>query len=233
MRSLFILLIIALIFSCGSNEDDEISAEISQAIENDQYKPPEDDLLTKEQIENYIRIRIQQQKQLEEDFNTSYQSSSHADSREKEELNTSIQDYIDAFRSLSENGNHLPTYLRSAKQLGFNTKEYAWVKNKIFATLRAYLADSSSVEAITIYENKLNELKSQSDATDVPHERHLIDQQIRIVTESMKYVRNQHNELSETERKNLRLLETYIPQIMEMRSEINELHRKMEMVDHE
>ena len=180
---------------------------------------------------NYIRIRAYQRDILKADLNRIAQKSNHGDQKRKEELNISIQDYVNAFRALSESGDHLSIYLTSAKKLGFNSKEYQWVKSTIFETLRAHWADSTSLATIRAYQNTLKDLYQQEKEIPDLQNQNLKEQQIRILTQSLEYIQQKHTPLNETELKNLQLMKEDIPQIVELKSEINELHRKLEMAN--
>ncbi len=228
-----VIIIIAFLSACNTNDDENLSKEISQAIKNDQYTPPENNQLTDEQIKNYILIRIQQRNTLHDYLSTYTQKSDSGKKTGKEENNISIQDYIKAFRTLSESREHLSTYITSAKKLGYNSKEYEWVKNTIFATMRAQWADSLSIATIKAYQNTLKDLQEQEKTCSKLQNQHLITQQIRILNESVEYIRHELTPLSETELINIKLLKKYIPHILQLKSEINELHQKLKMVNHE
>lgn len=233
MKKICFVLIIALLSACGAHDDDDLSKELSEAIEKDQYTPHECSLLTTEQIQYYIRIRALQRDILKADLNRATQKTNHVDQKGKEEINISIQDYINAFRALGESGEHLSIYLTSAKKLGLNSKEYQWVKNTIFETLRAHWADSASIATIKAYQNMLKNLYHQEKETPNLQTQNLITQQIRLLTKSLEYIQNKHTPLDETELLNLQLMKKYIPQIVKLKSDINELHQKLELANFE
>ena len=117
--------------------------DLMKEIEKDEYTAPEDGRLTEAQIQMYLKVREHEKKiaQVAKD-----EMKKHAENAEKKEK--SIAGMMEGFKALGSAADFMTADLRAAKDLGFNSKEYAWVKAQILAASTSVMAEKFS-ETIT------------------------------------------------------------------------------------
>ena len=113
------------------------TTDLMKEVAEDTYDAPEDGKLTDAQIQMYLKVREEEKKIARV---AREEAKQHAD-KAKESGEKSIAGMIQGFKTLGSVADLLTADLRAAKQLGYNTQEYLWVKEQVLAVSGAAMAD--------------------------------------------------------------------------------------------
>lgn len=146
-RTLVVCLSFALA-ACGAKKEADISkslketgtTELMEQVANDEYTPPADGRLTEGQVQMYLKTREHEKKIAQVAKNEMKQ---HAESAEKKG-DKSIAGMVEGFKALGSVADFMTADIRAAKELGYNTQEYLWVKQQILEVSTAAMAEKFS-----------------------------------------------------------------------------------------
>ncbi|HMC20519.1 MAG TPA: hypothetical protein VKL19_01605 [Thermoanaerobaculia bacterium] len=124
------------------------TVDLMKEVADDKYDPPKDGKLTEAQIQMYLKVR-KHEKDIAKVALADAQK--HADSADK--AKNSIAGVMEGFRTLSSAAQFATADIRAAKDLGFNTQEYLWVKMQV-----------TTVSATAFAEGMTNAMQVQQDA---------------------------------------------------------------------
>ncbi|HEX6176855.1 MAG TPA: hypothetical protein VF057_00740 [Thermoanaerobaculia bacterium] len=141
---------------------DKGTTELMNEAAEDSYDPPADGKLTDAQVKMYLKVREQEKKVAQV---AKQEMEQHAKKSEKKEK--SLAGMIEGFKALGSAADLLTADIRAAKQLGYNSQEYLWVKERILEVSGAALAESMN----TALDKQMNEAiaqtkKAADEATD-------------------------------------------------------------------
>lgn len=139
------------------------TTDLMKEVANDSYTPPEDGRLTDNQIQMYLKVREQEKKiaQVAKD-----ELKKHAEDAKKEG-EKSLGGMMDKFKALGSAADFMTADIRAAKDLGYNSQEYLWVKQQILAASTADMASKFNATMSANMEKAYAEAKKAHDeATD-------------------------------------------------------------------
>jgi hypothetical protein len=112
------------------------TTDLLKSVADDEYNPPADGRLTDAQVQMYLKVREQEKKiaQVAKD-----ELKKHAD-KAKESGEKSLSGMMEGLKGLGSVADMATADIRAAKDLGFNTQEYLWVKQQILAASTADMA---------------------------------------------------------------------------------------------
>ena len=110
--------------------------DLMKNVADDKYTPPTDGKLTDDQIKMYLKVR-EHEKQIVQVAKE--QMDAHAKAADKSK--NSLAGMMEGFKTLGSAADLATADIRAAKDLGFNTQEYLWVKGQILAASTAAFAD--------------------------------------------------------------------------------------------
>ena len=115
------------------------TTELMQEIAKDQYTPPADGRLTEAQVQMYLKVREHEKAiaQVAKD-----ELKQHADKADK--TKNPIAGMMQGIEALGSAADFFTADLRAAKDLGYNTQEYQWVKQSILTVSTTQLAKTFS-----------------------------------------------------------------------------------------
>ena len=116
------------------------TTDLMKEVANDEYTPPADGRLTDGQVQMYLKVREHEKKIAEV---AKEEMKKHAQAAEKKGDN-SIGGMLDGFKALGSAADFMTADIRAAKDLGYNTQEYLWVKQQILAASTAQMAEDFS-----------------------------------------------------------------------------------------
>jgi hypothetical protein len=116
------------------------TTELMKEVANDTYEPPADGKLTDAQVKMYLKVR-DQEKAIAKVAREEAQK--HADAA-KQKGEKSFAGMMEGFKTLGSVADFLTADVRAAKDLGFNTQEYMWVKTQILAASSTAVAEKFS-----------------------------------------------------------------------------------------
>jgi hypothetical protein len=109
---------------------------LNQAAE-DKYDAPKDGKLTDSQVQMYLKVR-EKEKAIAQVAKQQLQQ--HSDEAKKSG-EKSIAGMVEGFKGLGSVADFLTADIRAAKDLGYNTAEYQWVKGQILAVSAAAMGE--------------------------------------------------------------------------------------------
>lgn len=139
------------------------TTDLMKEIAKDEYTAPEDGRITEAQIQMYLKVREHEKKiaQVAKD-----EMKQHAEKAEKAG-EKSLAGLVQGLQAMGSAADFLTADLRAAKDLGYNTQEYVWVKGQIMAASTVAMAEKFN-EAMTANFDKAykDAKKAYDEATD-------------------------------------------------------------------
>jgi hypothetical protein len=120
------------------------TTDLMKQVADDQYTPPEDGRLSEGQIQMYLKVR-EHEKQIAKVAREELKK--HAESADKKG-DKSIGSFMEGMKALGSAADFMTADIRAAKELGYNTQEYLWVKQQVLAASTSVMAEKFS-EAIS------------------------------------------------------------------------------------
>jgi hypothetical protein len=116
------------------------TTDLMKEVANDEYNPPADGRLTEAQIQMYLKVR-EHEKQIAQVAKDELKK--HADSADKKG-EKSIGGFMEGMKALGSAADFMTADIRAAKDLGYNTQEYLWVKGQVLAASTSAMAQQFS-----------------------------------------------------------------------------------------
>jgi len=139
------------------------TTDLMKEVANDEYTPPADGRLTDAQVQMYLKVREHEKKIAEV---AKEEMKKHAEQAEKKGDN-SISGMLDGFKALGSAADFMTADIRAAKDLGYNTQEYLWVKQQILAASTSQMAEEFGKSMQANFEKAYADAKKAHDeATD-------------------------------------------------------------------
>jgi len=112
------------------------TVDLMKEVSKDKYDPPKDGKLTDAQVQMYLKVR-----EHEKDIAkvARQQLEQHAEAAKKAG-EKSLSGLMEGFKGLGSAAEFATADIRAAKDLGYNTQEYLWVKGQILAASTATMA---------------------------------------------------------------------------------------------
>lgn len=128
------------------------TVDLMKEVSKDKYTPPADGRLTDGQIQMYLKVR-QHEQDIAQVAKQKLQAD--ADASKKAGGEKSLSGLVAGFKGLSDAAEFLTADIRAAKDLGYNTQEYMWVKGKILeasaAAMTQKMTDAMSAQMDASY----------------------------------------------------------------------------------
>lgn len=139
------------------------TTDLMKEVANDTYDPPQDGRLTEAQVQMYLKVREHEKKIAEV---AKAELKKHSQEAEKKR-DKSLGGFMEGMKALGSAADFLTADIRAAKDLGFNTQEYLWVKQQILAASTAQMAEQFSNAMAANFDKAYAEAKKAHDeATD-------------------------------------------------------------------
>ena len=132
--------------------------DLMKEVGNDNYTPPEDGRLTEGQIAMYLKVREHEKTIAKVAKDEIQKHAKNAENKEK-----SIAGMIDGFKAMGSAADFLTADLRAAKDLGYNSQEYLWVKQQILAASTSVMAEKINETLTTNFDNAYEQAKKAYD----------------------------------------------------------------------
>jgi hypothetical protein len=129
--------------SISKNLDKVGTADLMKQVADDHYTAPQDGRLTEAQVQMYLKVRDQEKTIAQVAKEELKQHAAKADKKEK-----SLAGMMEGFKAIGSAADFMTADIRAAKQLGYNTQEYLWVKQQVLAASTAAMAEKVN-EAMT------------------------------------------------------------------------------------
>jgi hypothetical protein len=116
------------------------TTDLMKQVADDKYTAPADGRITDAQVQMYLKVREHEKKIAEV---AKAEMKQHAEDAKKQG-EKSIGGVFDAFKAMGSAADLLTADIRAAKDLGYNTQEYLWVKQQILAASTSQMAEQFS-----------------------------------------------------------------------------------------
>ncbi len=136
--------------------------DLAREVANDEYTAPDDGRLTDAQIQMYLKVREHEKKIAEV---AKAEMKKHAENAEKKEK--SLSGMLEGMKALGSAADFMTADIRAAKDLGYNSQEYLWVKTQILAASTSVMAEKFNETIAANFDKAYEEAKKAYDeATD-------------------------------------------------------------------
>lgn len=179
MRRIKVLAVTAMmalaLTACGAKEkldeaniaddlSDRGTRELLEEAAEDNYEPPADGRLSANQIDMYMKVREHEKKIADV---ARKELEKKAGAVKENEGKASLANMMDAFSAVGSMADIATADIRAAKDLGFNTAEYQWVKQQVLGAAGWELTRKSGQALQAMMDTNYAQLKKQHDeATD-------------------------------------------------------------------
>lgn len=133
--------------------------DLMKDVSKDKYNPPSDGRLTESQIQMYLKVR-EHEKAIAQVAKREAQT--HADAAKKAG-EKSITGMMEGFKTLGSAADMFTADIRAAKDLGYNTQEYLWVKGQVMAASTAALTSKMAEATNASFDTAYAQMKKSYD----------------------------------------------------------------------
>ena len=139
------------------------TTDLMKKVADDKYTAPADGKLTDAQVQMYLKVR-EHEKQIAQVAKQEAQQ--HADAAKKAG-DKSLAGLVEGFKTMGSVADLVTADIRAAKDLGYNTQEYLWVKGQILAVSTAAMGEKMGEATSAGMDKTIAETKKAYDeATD-------------------------------------------------------------------
>jgi hypothetical protein len=133
--------------------------DLMKDVSKDKYEAPADGKLTDAQMQMYLKVR-EHEKAIAQVAKKEAQA--HADAANKAG-DKSIAGMIEGFKTMGSAADMLTADIRAAKDLGYNTQEYLWVKGQVMAASSAAMMSKLADATNASFDSAYTEMKKSYD----------------------------------------------------------------------
>ena len=139
---------------------DKGTTELLNEAAKDEYNPPADGRLTDSQVQMYLKVREHEKKiaQVAKD-----ELKQHAEKADKSG-EKSLAGLMEGFKAMGSVADVLTADIRAAKELGYNSAEYSWIKEKVLEASGSAVGQKMAQAMNAQFEKAYAEAKKAHDA---------------------------------------------------------------------
>jgi hypothetical protein len=145
--------------SISQDLDKHGTMDLMKDVGKDKYNPPADGKLTDSQMQMYLKVR-EKEKAIAQVAKQEAQA--HADAAKKAG-DKSIAGMMEGFKTLGSAADMLTADIRAAKELGYNTQEYLWIKSQVMAASSAAMMAKVAEASNASFDNAYASMKKSYD----------------------------------------------------------------------
>jgi hypothetical protein len=112
------------------------TVDLMKQVADDKYDPPKDGKLTETQVQMYLKVR-----EHEKDIAKAALQKANEHAKAADASKHSLSGVMEGFKTMSAAAEFATADIRAAKDLGYNTQEYLWVKGQILAVSTTAFAE--------------------------------------------------------------------------------------------
>lgn len=171
-RTLFLMLCLSLALAgCKAKEladkadisrdlKEKGTTDLMEEVAKDQYTPPADGRLTDAQVQMYLKVREHEKKIAAV---AKEEMKKHAQTAEQKG-DKSIGGMLEGFKALGSAADFMTADIRAAKELGYNSQEYLWVKQQVLTASTSQMAEEFGKSMQQNFDQAYAEAKKQHDS---------------------------------------------------------------------
>jgi len=195
--------------------------DLMKQVANDKYDPPKDGKLTDAQVQMYLKVK-QHEKEIAK---AAYQKADeHFKTADKSK--NSIAGVMESFKGMRNAAEFATADIRAAKDLGYNTQEYLWVKGQVLTVSATAFAEMTSNAMAASVESSHSQMrKAYEEAKDEQTKqmyKQMLDNYAQTVKEGKEATANQDPALVY----NRQLLKKYDTELAAFTSEMGKYEAK-------
>lgn len=139
------------------------TTDLMKEVADDSYDPPADGKLTDAQVRMYLKVREHEKKIAQV---AKEEATKHAE-KSKKAGEKSFAGMMEGFKTLGSVADMMTADLRAAKDLGYNSQEYVWVKQQILEVSTTAMAEKMTEAMSANFDQAYDQAKKAHDeATD-------------------------------------------------------------------
>jgi hypothetical protein len=191
----------------------ESTTEVLKQAAEDKYNPPNDKKITDKQMQMYMAVRKR-----EVEIAKSAADRLEAKSKELKEKKATAG-IMDTLNALSDVGKFLTADLRAAKELGYNTAEYQWVKERVLeASINAMTEDFQQAANKTVDQSR-HYYEEQLAKAKTPEEKQMWQQSLEAIKKQQEEMQK-NSEVSDYVRSNRDIIKKYQGELDALKTEM-------------
>jgi len=133
--------------------------DLMKDVSKDKYEPPADGKLTDAQMQMYLKVRGHEKDIAQV---AKKEAQAHADAANKAG-DKSIAGMVEGFKTLGSAADMLTADIRAAKDLGYNTQEYLWVKTQVLGASSAAMMSKMAEATNASFDSAYTQMKKSYD----------------------------------------------------------------------
>ncbi|MHB0971282.1 MAG: hypothetical protein ACYC7A_12980 [Thermoanaerobaculia bacterium] len=133
--------------------------ELLEKASEDSYDPPADQRLTEGQVEIYLKVR-EREKAIADVAKKEMQANAK---KAEDKGDKSIGGLMDGFKALGSAADLLTADIRAAQELGYNTAEYQWIKEKVLEASGSAMTQKMQQASTAMMDASYKQLKDAMD----------------------------------------------------------------------
>ena len=133
--------------------------DLMKDVSKDKYEPPADGKLTDAQMQMYLKVRGHEKDIAQV---AKKEAQAHADAANKAG-DKSIAGMIEGFKTMGSAADMLTADIRAAKDLGYNTQEYLWVKTQVLGASGAAMMSKMAEATNASFDSAYTQMKKSYD----------------------------------------------------------------------
>ena len=164
-----VLLLSAVLFGCRVKElaekakiakdfEKRGTIDLMKDVSKDKYDPPKDGKLTDAQVQMYLKVR-----QHEKDIAKVAKDQMDQHSKAADQAKHSLSGVFESIKTMQSAGEFFTADIRAAKDLGFNTQEYLWVKTQVLAASSAAMMSKMAEATNASFDSAYEQMKKSYD----------------------------------------------------------------------
>ncbi len=198
------------------------TTDLMKEVANDTYESPADGKLTDAQIKMYLKVR-DHEKEIAQVARAEAQQ--HADAAKKKG-EKSIAGMMENFKTLGSVADMLTADVRAAKDLGFNTQEYLWVKTQVLGASTSAMAEKFSESMKSGMEKAYQDAKKAHDEAKDAQTKQMYAQLLSGYDQTRKEMAAQTKDADPAAAYNRQLLARYENELNALASELSKWEDK-------
>jgi hypothetical protein len=175
--------------SISNDLDKRGTTDLMKEVAKDSYTPPADGRLSEAQIQMYLKVREQEKKIAQVAKEELKKHAQDADKKEK-----SIAGMFDGLKALGSAADFVTADLRAAKDLGYNSQEYLWVKQQVMAASTSVMTEKFSQAMAANFDKAYADAKKAYDESKDETTKKLYADMLAGYDKSKQEMQSQQNE---------------------------------------
>lgn len=201
---------------------DKGTTELLKEAAEDTYEEPADGRLTEKQIEMYLKVREHEKK-----IAAVAKKEMEAHVKKAEEKGEkSLTGMMDAFKAAGSAADLFTADIRAAKELGYNTAEYQWVKGKVLEASGAQMTLKLQQASVAMFDSTYQQTKKQYDEATDEATKKMLGEMLASYEKSKAEVQGQDQQIDEATRYNLQLLSKHENALNALATELSKFESK-------